>query len=277
MKNRTFFGYFGGKFYLAKDLIPLFPEHLCYVEVFGGAANVLLQKLPSKVEVYNDLNSDIVNLFRQVRDNCDAFYEKVSLIPYSREERQAFHKALETDLDPLERAVAWYVCATQGFGGHVNMDSWSFTIVRNRAKQLVDKVENLDRIMQRLRRVMIENRSFEFILQSYDSPDTFFYLDPPYLPETRRGGEYGHEMTYEDHEYLLFLLRSIKGKFVLSRYPNELYDAEGWHTKEFEIVSRCAGTTRASGLKGEGKLLANQKRTEKIWCNFPLPEQPTLF
>ena len=254
MKNRTFFPYFGGKALLAKDLIPLFPEHHCYVEVFGGAGNVLLQKHPSKVEIYNDINTDVVNLFRQVRDNRDAFVEKVKLYPASRSE---FHEHIatlaDTDLDPLDRAVLWYIVAQQSFSGHWG-SSWTVGSRRNHAAIFKQKVEDLPLITDRLRGVKIEHKDYQFIIDTYDKDDTLFYLDPPYLPETRSAGEYKHEMSRDDHEYLLFLLRSIKGKFVLSGYPNELYDAEGWHTKEFETVCWAAGKTRAIGLQGEGKV-----------------------
>ena len=257
----NFFAYFGGKSKLAKDLIPRFPSHSCYVEVFGGAGNVLLQKPPSKVEVFNDLNSDIVNLFRQVRENFDAFYEQILLCLYSREEYHRFSELLSTETDDLNRALMFYVVAQQSFGGKFG----NYFSVDKRGRCWASKLPRLACIQKRLLPVIIENMGFEKVLRTYDSPDTFFYLDPPYLPETRRGGRYENEMTYEDHEYLIFLLRTLKGKFMLSGYPNELYDSEGWMTKEFQVSSHVDQEKQ------------KQKRTEKIWCNYPIEKQTLLF
>ena len=267
MKPLIFFGYFGGKYKIASKLIPLFPKHECYCEVFGGAGNMLLQKPPSKVEVFNDINSDIYNLFRVLREDFDEFYRLVQLTPYSRETFYEYCAQLETETDLVKRAAMWYSVACMSFSG-IHGNSWSFTKMRNLPNIFKNKIERLHEIVDRLRLVSIENRGFEFILDTYDGKDTFFYLDPPYVPDTRRGGGYQNEMTIEDHENLVGILSDIKGKVMLSGYENPVYDALGWHRYEIETTASSAGRTRSSGLQGDGNVSKQQKRVESVYINY---------
>ena len=271
----NFFPYFGGKYRLAKKLIQMFPRHHCYVEVFGGAGNVLLQKPASKVEVFNDIDSDIYNLFRVLREDFDEFHRLVMLTLYCRKTFTDYRTQLETETDNVKRAARWYAMACQSFSGF-HGESWSFSKRCNKSKQLKNKIDRLPEIIDRLREVQIENRDFKFILDSYDGTDTFFYLDPPYVPGTRRDRVYAHEMTAEDHERLLDILKGVKGKVMLSGYPNAMYDSLGWHQHKIETVAHSAGTTRISGLQGQGNVLETQKRTESIWTNYTLTEQCQL-
>ena len=264
----NFFKYFGGKYKLAPKLIPMFPEHRCYVEVFGGAGNVLIQKPPSKVEVYNDIDSDIVNLFRVLREDFDRFHHLVKHTPYSREEFYAYREQLKIETDAVKRAAMWYCVALMRFSGTCK-GGWSSSKIRNMCTTTKLKVDRLPEIVDRLREVQLENRDFAFILDAYDGKDTFFYLDPPYVPETRRsGGEYTNEMTYEDHETLVGILKDIKGKAMLSGYATDLYDSLDWQRYEIETISHAAGRTRASELQGKGNVKAKQKRTEVVWTNY---------
>ena len=117
-------------------------------------------------------------------------------------------------------------------------------------------------------RVQIEHADFRNILDQYDSPDTFFYLDPPYVAETRKGGGYAHELTGTDHAELVELLLGLKGKAMLSGYAHELYaplEAVGWHRKDVPTLCSAAGRVRGSGLQGVGQVKEKQKRTETIW------------
>ena len=261
-KAPNFFKYMGGKYKYTNHLIERFPEHQCYVEVFGGAGNVLIQKPPTKVEIFNDINSDIVNLFRVLRNDYDAFIAQIENVPYSREEYHAFKEQLKTETESIQRAVMWYAVACMSFAGkHGN--SWGFGIVDSIATQFKNKVSRLHEIRDRLRSVQIENKDFEFILKHYDSKDTFFYLDPPYLPETRVStNDYTHEMTYEDHEKLLDILKGIKGKVMLSGYPNVLYDTLQWNAYSFDTLAWSKGVTKVS------KTRERAKRTEVIYMNY---------
>ena len=254
MKPPNFFYYFGGKYKYAPKLIERFPEHTCYVDVFGGAGNVLIQKTPSQIEVFNDINSDIVNLFRQVRDNSEAFLQKVSLVPHSREETYAFKERLKTETDALQRAIMFWSVLNQSFSGTPR--GWSFSKVAPKAKALKAKVENVRLIVERLRDVSLENQDFAYILQKYDAKDTFFYCDPPYLPETRDNSKanYRSEMDLGGHQKLLGILKDVQGQVMLSGYANDLYDSLDWNTYEFSVKQT---TDRIP-----------TKRTETVYMNY---------
>lgn len=230
-KLRSPIQWFGGKQLMAKKLLPLFPEHHTYVEAFGGGGALLFAKTPSPVEVYNDLDADLVNFFRVLRDPAlfADLYNRAWLSPYSREEYGFCRQHLGDDPNPVERARRFFVLARFSFSGIVG---GSFGInVTSSTGGMVEKAcayRNvlcfLPLISERLSMIEIECKDFRHILSTYDTEDTFFYLDPPYVPETRRSGRYRCEMTAEDHQELVELLRGIKGKAMLSGYPNDL----GW-------------------------------------------------
>jgi DNA adenine methylase len=116
----------------------------------------------------------------------------------------------------------------------------------------------------------VENSDYKTILDRYDTKETFFYLDPPYLPETRRRGGYRHELTTQDHTELLEIIKELKGKVLISGYPNPLYEnsLKDWGTTTKQTVASSAGRTRNSGLQGEGKVLKHQGRVEQVWFNY---------
>lgn len=268
--------YFGGKQLMAGKLLPLFPSHKTYVEVFGGAASLLFAKEPSPVEVYNDLDSDLVNFMQVLRDRDGMFpdfYNRACLSPYSRDEWLFCRDHLNDDPSPVERARRFFVLARFSFGGLIG-NSFGIDVTGSK-RGMVQKASAyqgvlgiLPKLGERLVSVLIENKDFRNLIQVYDTEEAFFYLDPPYVPETRRSGAYKHEMTEDDHRDLVELLRSIKGKAMLSGYPNKLYDSLGWNKQEWNTVCSAAGRTRVSGLQGTGAVLARQKRTECVWMNY---------
>ena len=279
-KLRAPIPYFGGKHLMAGRLLPLFPEHRTYVEVFGGAASLLFAKESSPVEVYNDLDSDLVNFMRVLRDRklFPDFYNRACLSPYSRDEWLFCRDHLNDDPSPVERARRFFVLARFSFSGLVG-SSFGIDVTGSKGG-MVQKASAyqgvlgiLPRLSERLMSVLIENKDFRNLIKVYDSEHTLFYLDPPYMPETRRSGAYKHEMTTEDHRELIEILKTIKGKVILSGYPNELYDSLGWNKQEWQIVCNAAGRTRASGLQGAGAVLKAQKRTECAWFNFEPEDQ----
>ena len=242
-KPPNFFDYIGGKYKYTKHFIERFPEHNTYVEVFGGAGNVLIQKPPSRAEIFNDINSDIVNLFRFIRNDYDAFIAQIENVPCSREEFYCFQEQLKTETEPLQRAVMWYAVTNMSLRGMFRSTHNEGRV--SRAVTFKNKTDRLYEIRDRLRNVVIENKDFEYILDMYNRDDTFFYLDPPYLPETRTNTNYyTHEMTYEDHEKLLDILKGIKGKVMLSGYPSELYDTLQWNTHSFDTVAHSCPTAQ---------------------------------
>lgn len=277
--------FFGGKGNLVKKLLPLIPQHIHYVEVFGGGASLLFAKDPniSKIETYNDIYSEVVNFFRVLRDEkkFKKFYKKVLLIPYSREEFY-YHKNLETD-DEIERAVRFFVLARQNFGGFFGR-GWSYSLstftkknISSEVSRYLSVIELLPEIHQRLMRVQIENDDFRNIIKRYNEPYVFLYCDPPYLPETRRSGEFKHEMTREDHEELVELLLQFKGKVMLSGYKNEVYkklEENGWKRLDFKTVCHAVGRTRLTKILGSGSATKKQPRIESVWLNYDIGGQP---
>lgn len=220
---------------MAKKLIPIIESipHKTYVEVFGGAGHLLFGKKPSKIDVYNDLHSGLVNLFNVIREQPEEFQQLLTLTPYSRETFNE-SKHWETIEEPIEKAYWFYIRLMQSFSN--SFSSWSYTITSSRrgmansvSRWLGNVDKNLPAAIERLRGLQIENLDFEELILKYDKPTTLFYLDPPYLPQTRGAKKvYKHEMSYENHERLVNVLKEIKGKAVLSGYDNDLYGQLGW-------------------------------------------------
>ncbi len=278
--------WFGGKGNMVDKILPLLPPHKIYVEPFGGGASILLAKPPSEIEVYNDLNSDLVNFFRVLRDKdkFEQFYQKVCLTPYSREEYNYCKNTWENVDDEIERAYRWFVVARMSFSGNFGA-SWKYNVTsssKKMSKTVADWLSIIDmlpEICERLMQVQIENNDFRKILQTYDTPETLFYMDPPYVPETRKSGEYKHEMTLEDHEELVNILLNLKGMVVLSGYNHECYkplEDNGWIKHEYKTACSAAGRTRQTGILGKGAATKMQPRTEVIWRNPAAVKQTTI-
>jgi DNA adenine methylase len=252
--------YHGSKWRIANWIISYFPKHRIYIEPFGGSASILLNKVISEVEIYNDLDGELVNLFKVVRDNGAALAEKVFLTPYSRDE---FIKAFEPTSDPLEKARRTMVRSFMGFGGgyithsskcalpeHGMRNSWR--VIGNHANLDWLRIpDNILDVINRLRGVVLENLPYKTLIEKNDTPETLIYADPPYLPETRdRGDDYRHEFSKEDHIQLAKLLNQVKGPVVLSGYHSELYNDLYHDWKVFEKRTRT---------------MQNSPRTEVIW------------
>lgn len=268
--------WYGGKWVLSKqilEIINLFP-HLTYVEAFGGGGTVLLVKAPSKIEVYNDINSDIVNFYRVLRDKqkFEELKRFVSLTPYSREEFHNFKFRAPGD-DDVTWAAKWFVVARQSFSGHWG-HSWAFSTTESnrgmshRVSAYLSAIDRLEDVHKRLSMVQIENSDFRKIIKNYDRETTLFYLDPPYIHEKRGKDHYQNEMTDEDHEELVELLLKIKGKAILSGYDNEIYrrlEEAGWQKKTFGYMMPASRSVKGS------------RRTviEVIW--FSDPGEGVLF
>lgn len=270
--------WFGGKGHIRKFILPFLdiPHHI-YVEPFGGGASVLLGKSPAPVEVYNDLDSGLVNLFRILRDpeQFGEFHRLCQLTPYSREEYYHCRNTWQQETDPVRRAHAWFVVARHSFSGEFGR-SWGFG-VQNSARGMsgavsrwLSIIDMLPDISARLLRVQIENNDFRKILTTYDTPETLFYCDPPYVSSTRRDGKYKHEMVDADHNDLVDALLNLSGMCVLSGYSagQELYrplEDAGWKRVDFDVTCSAVGRTRNTGLQGKGTFMAKQKRTESLW------------
>ena len=262
------FGWYGGKYSHLDFLIPLFPTdatHFC--DVFGGSAAVLLNVAPYPVETYNDIDSDLVNFFQTLRNQQGKLIKAISLTPFSREELAGACRA-DGNLTKLERARRFYVRARQTRTGLAQTSSegrWAHCVLTSRAgmagavSRWLGSVERLPDIAQRLQRVQIENAPSIEVIQRYDTPETLFYLDPPYVHAARGDSSaYGYEMSDADHCELAECLHQIRGRAVISGYRTDLYARlfHGWHRVDAD-ARRCSsvGTTRQ----------------ESAWLNFTPP------
>ncbi len=224
--------YYGGKWRLAPWIISHFPPHRVYVEPFGGAASVLLRKPPADIEVYNDLDGEVVNFFRVLREQPDTLAQAVALTPYARSEHLQAYESVE---DSVEQARRFAVRAWQGIAGATARwrTGWRWRLDGRIVAEWNRLPEVIRIVAVRLRNVIIENLSADAVIRRYDTPETLFYCDPPYLPDTRskwRSAGYRHEMSEDDHRALAGLLHSVQGMVVISGYDHALYDElyRGW-------------------------------------------------
>ncbi len=229
MITRPIMRYPGGKFKLAKWVISHFPAHETYVELYGGAASVLLRKLRSIGEVYNDIDGEVVNVFRILRDRQLAaeLARLIELTPYSREE---YDKACEPTLHPIEKARR-LIYRTFAGQGSLTRDHSGFRGYRNSTSGVTGATEwakypaELILFTERLQGVCIENKSAIDLIPSLDRPNTLFYADPPYVKSTHSGSiRYRYSMSDDDHIQLSECLHRIQGLAVVSGYPSDLYD-----------------------------------------------------
>lgn len=220
--------YYGSKWRIAPWLIAHFPPHHAYVEPFAGGASVFFRKPPSPVEVLNDMDDDVVNFFRVLRERPRALLAAIRLTPWSREE---YHLSYEPADDPVERARRFYVRSKQTRGGPSSRSrsGWRFErrVTRTPHVRLWRETDHLRAAAERLRQAYIEHDDALAILRRYDSRDTLFYVDPPYVITSRRntGHGYVHDYDDDDHRRLIGALRSVSGLVILSGYPCPLYDA----------------------------------------------------
>ncbi|CDN87362.1 D12 class N6 adenine-specific DNA methyltransferase [Hydrogenophaga intermedia] len=229
--------YHGGKWKLAPWILRHLPPHRVYVEPFGGGGSVLLRKRRSYAEIYNDLDGEIVNLFRVARDRGEELAQALELTPFARSE---FDQAYQPASDPLEQARRTLVRAYMGFGSAgASGQSTGFRANSNRsgttpAHDWMNYPDCLRQTVQRLRGVVIENRDALDVIRAHDSEHALHYVDPPYVHSTRslrdRSPAYRHELTDEDHEALASTLSALRGAVVLSGYRCDLYDRlfAGW-------------------------------------------------
>jgi len=250
-----FIPYLGGKHFLVKKLLPLVPSHDIYVEVFGGAAALLFAKERSRVEVYNDLDSQLVNLFMVVRDRAGEFLRRLQLVPYSRELYEKWRVNLDEGkiTDPVERAVAFYYCLKSAFAGKWRA-GWAFGRKgASRANVWANSPKTIGAIAERLRGVHIDHLDFRRCIKNWDSSETFFFLDPSY-PDTTQPRLV---MTEEDHKELATILDDVKGKWLLTYNDHplvrSLYRRRGFVIQKI----RCQLASRKWGQGARRSALVN--------------------
>jgi DNA adenine methylase len=255
--------YHGGKWRLAPWIISHFPPHRVYTEAFGGGGSVLLRKPRSYAEVYNDLDGEVVNLFRVLRDRALAaeLERVVRLTPFARDE---FTLAYEPTDDPVEQARRTLFRSAAGFGSVAasgRKTGFRSNVTRSGSTPADDwraMPDGFVRLVGRMVGVVIENRPAVDVMQHFDGTETLHYVDPPYPHSTRTGTAqydriYKHEMGDDEHRALAAALHALDGMVVLSGYACDLYDRElfaDWHR-----VERRAFADGASA------------RTEILWIN----------
>jgi len=265
-KKKIAFGWYGGKFSHLDWLLPLLPPTKHFCEPFGGSAAVLINRDPAPVETYNDLDGEVVNFFRVLRDNPEKLIRRIALTPFSRQEFEyAIEHEGDENLSDLERARLFFIRARQvrtGLAQKASSGRWANCKLTSRAgmagavSRWLGSVDGLPEIAQRLARVQIENAPAIEVIKRYDSPDTLFYCDPPY-PHDSRGdvNAYKYEMDSKEHEELAKVLKKVKGLVAISGYEsplmNKLY--KGWRK-----------------IKGPVKNInsVRQPRQEILWVNY---------
>jgi DNA adenine methylase len=254
----------GGKHYLASRIVALFPPHRVYLEPFGGAASVLLNKPPCEVEAYNDLDLKISRLFRVLQMQGSAFVDRLRFVPYSEYE---FEHAAEypPDASEVEMAARDFIRWRQSFGGRGR--TWSYTTKRARGGMAGDvngwwtAIDQLPEIVERLRRVQILTQPAIDAIRRFDHEEAVIYCDPPYVPETRAVNSrdvYGIEMSETEHCELGAALNRCRSKVIISGYPSDLYEDlyASWRRVEFDMPNHAAG--------GRTKM----RKRETLWLNW---------
>jgi DNA adenine methylase len=260
------FGWYGGKYSHLEWLLPLLPDCHHYCEPFAGSGAVLLNRAPSPVETFNDLDGEVVNFFRVLREQKERLVEAIGLTPFAREEF-ALACEISPDLSALERARRFYVRARQvrtGLAQTATIGRWANCKNTSRAgmsgviSRWLGAVEDLPAVAGRLLRVQIENRPAVNVIRLYDSSSTLFYCDPPYVHSTRGDSKaYGFEMTDAQHRDLADVLNAVQGLVAFSNYQakilDKLYPEPKWH--KTVSLARTNHSTK-------------DKRVEVLWTNY---------
>jgi DNA adenine methylase len=246
-----------------------------------GGASLFFARRPAPVEVLNDLNGDLVNLFRCLQDPR-TFPELAHRIRYTLYSRAEFGRAIEIlnsdETDPVLRAWAMFVAANQSTGGKfASIGNWGRAIGSSRGgiadvnSKWLMRLSMLEDWHRRLLMVQIDNRDALDVIRYWDNPDAVFYVDPPYHPDTwKGGGGYRHEADDDHHRQLVGVLLRCTGAVVLSGYEHPIYEAlaeRGWTAAKYETVAYSAARVRGSGLQGAGAAMAKVPRIECIWSN----------
>lgn len=262
---RPILRYHGGKWMLARRIIAHFPKHQVYVEPFGGAASVLLRKDRAYAEVYGDLDQEVVNLFRVLRDDrmADRLRTALELTPFARAE---FNEAYQPSRNRVERARRLVIRSFMGFGsdGATGDYRTGFRANSNRsgstpAADWRNYPDALEAIVERLRGVVVECEDAKSLMARHDGAGTLHFVDPPYMLDLRSrtnrrrgGGTYRHEMSTDEHLDLLSFLRRLKGMVVLCGYPSATYDGALYDWRRVEMDALADGAS---------------PRTEVLWIN----------
>ncbi|ADL52161.1 DNA adenine methylase [Clostridium cellulovorans] len=233
----------GGKSRLRKNIIEIIPEHTCYVELFFGAGWVYFGKEPSKVEVINDIDKELINLFKMMKYHAPEIERMLEYEFSGRDIFEEYKNVTIENLTEINRAVRFLYLITQSFAGRGN--NYGYGSTRQPSQQIFHK-EVLSAIKERLRNTYVENLSFEKIIDKYDSENSFFFCDPPYFETAGYGFEFGEK----EHLLLRDKLSKLNGKFLLTINDHE--KVREWY-KDFNIRELEVNYTVSKEQKARGK------------------------
>ena len=248
--------YPGAKWGLASKIVSIMPRHRSYLEPYFGSGAVLFNKLPSAIETVNDIDGDIVNFFKVLREKTKELIDAISLTPYSREVFDDAHENRGTT--EFDRAYRFAIRSKMGHGFKTYQKTgFKIDVYARERSYCVDCWNKMPFMLaeaaMRLKTVQIEKRPALDLIKRFNHDNVLIYCDPPYLLNTRGGKQYKYEMNEQDHQDLLAALCDHKGYVILSGYPSEMYDRElrGWH----KILEKSYNQNA-------------DQRTEVLWCNF---------
>ena len=253
--------WFGGKSNHLDFVLPLLPRTKVFVEAFGGSGAVIINREPSDVDVYNDLFEPVVNLMRSVKEDAERLAELIHLTPYSRRE---YELALTATNDQTESARRFLASSMQRHSAaqHTTRRSdWARGKNKTlRATTFMKKPLDILNTHARLQGVVIEEMDALEVIMKYDSPDTLFYLDPPYVASTRAFGHYGdYEYYDDDHENMARVANALSGKFAISGYNSDMYN---------ELFPKDKGWVRYDNKTKKTAYAKGHVRMECLWCNY---------
>ncbi len=259
INKKTPLVYYGGKQTMLKDILPLVPEHNIYTEAYAGGAALLFAKPPAKLEVINDLNAELVNFYRVCKQHPKALIKEVQLSLHSRHLHSYAYNIYTCPMlyTPVQRAWALWYSLKVSFSAQLG-GSFSYDRLGKKPKALRFAIQafNAD-LLERLQHVTIENKEAKDVVKTFDKPDSFHFIDPPYVGCNM--GHYAGMFNEQNLHELLELLTTLQGKFMLTMYPNELIqsyvDKHHWHIHEVQRTVTAAKTKR-------------RKQAEWMVCNY---------
>lgn len=253
MATKRILHYPGSKWSMADWIISFFPQHETYLEPFFGSGAVFFNKKSSKLETINDIDGDVINLFKVIREHPNELAKMVWYTPYSRDEYLAAHNPTDND---IEKARLFLIRCWQSIRVKTgSISGWKCRGTADdsyRIRQWNELPEKIEKVAERLKDIQIENRPAIQVIKRYQRPDVLIYADPPYLLETRNGVIYQNEMTDQDHIELLEALNGHPGPALISGYANKFYEdkLKNWTREERNQV-----------------IETGQNRTEFLWIN----------
>lgn len=268
-KKRTLFGYFGAKWYLLDVIYALMPEHVKFFDTCGGSGVVTINNYISQQRVINEIDPELFNLYRLIKsDRWSELQDKLLLSPASSSHyRENLGRMKKEINDEIEKVGTFYDVMAQVYGGNPTGTGWANIIGTRAELSYYRKIANFEFFHQRLKDVEIQHMDLCELLKGYDNPEHLFYLDPPYAPETRKGGTYRYDMPPEKHDHILSTLVMGNGKYIVSGYNSDRYNKmlrpPKWNKLEIPAKLHIACVRASQGEHKEDTL-------ECFWYNYQL-------